>query len=1283
MESTALVEPLGAPTSTTNAPRPDDRADDHAPCSTDPAGSLHITHSPSAPSSAIAADTTPIPRDESSHSLDVAYDTPPPKSASFALAIESLKSNNALEPRSGKVVVTSPRVENVIEYEIAADNASTDKSQQLRSNLGVRQSHSMILRSDMEKKEDFGLETPPGKSFSLIAGSTPASRTSDGCACDLGEKKDSYQPTFDAWPSRKSFADMVNPLRSFSRILSSSNEQRNRSLDHDETDREGSMIPQRRKTFLGDLSEDFTLTDALPMPLGAISMAISRNGPSNLMYEELGNMSTTSRIRLRVWLYLEDASFTFQSTMMVLIGVAMLLSIHNVNAPLDKLFLDQSVCYRDVTDRRVQDMRAFPCGATLFSVPGDISFAACRDQCSSTHDCYGFVWSPSQDELPRDKSSNSVGVCLYYQEDRYIANSGCGFLSKPAFVFLRASCGTDAYPTDATFTPAISDEVQQMTMTSSCSERAACAERNFTGYCCPNSRGFMLDCCANSSGQMRSKLDDISYHVSWAASILFTVEVVLRWWSYPSRTSFFFQASNVCDVLAVLPFWFLVIVDIGTWKSYQFTYVLETLFRVLKLCRFFAKWEILSHAVRHSAQALTIPLFFVTLMVICFSCTIFMLEVTTLDTFNDAVDAKRIRTLWQAIQYCLVCLISIDVSPVFAVQPRHEISKVLSMIVMVSGVIFMAMPIAVVGNCFSQSWLDRDRIILIGKMRQRMNQKGFAISDLNDIFNEVDKDQSGLIEFPEFKRMVEVFLNMTNPMTVRNLFQTFDVDSSGAITYEGFIGQLFPYISDEEFYRLLQERTSSLDPEGSNADITRKSRRQIASLGFDESFIDITKSLQGDRDTEYSGEMFLSQSLSQTPLIDGEFSLKVDGAPIETTGGDDSNQQTPKHLSAYGYDPRSALRVSGGQYETSPSSRTVDSQCSDWVQPRRQRTSGQEVHRSVSPSPGNLSMFPQQRIFGKSRHSALRINNHETPNAQVMRVYQRMLRLEEKLDALTRAVSTMADTIALAYNGQKSMAPLPENTQRRMSQQVQPTMSRPFSQMSNFLGTAFSRRLSAGPTFMGSFAPKTFAKRRSSYTTASHNCTFMRAAEQRHGDVGTAFFRSPRNRISGRRQELSTKDRLDGLSTNEARRLSVQCKSATSSVTPGSMDGAEAIYRSSSVGSRRKHSDFSMSSAWEGAISSSVCRPVAADESFRDLTDISLSTELQRPFRPSNPFSSDVPRPCRPSPSMSGELRGPLQPSPSLPEMRFSVHSRPLNPPEIARRSGNRVDNDARRSCSS
>mmetsp|Transcript_104809 Transcript_104809/g.197516 ORF Transcript_104809/g.197516 Transcript_104809/m.197516 type:complete len:475 (-) Transcript_104809:30-1454(-) len=124
------------------------------------------------------------------------------------------------------------------------------------------------------------------------------------------------------------------------------------------------------------------------------------------------------------------------------------------------------------------------------------------------------------------------------------------------------------------------------------------------------------------------------------------------------------------------------------------------------------------------------------------------------------------------------------------------------------------MPIAIVGSVFSQTWFDQDRIVLLDKVRSRLRAQGYNCEDCEEVFDEVDKDRSGEIEFREFKKMLHSFhIEGLSRAKCQRLYRYFDLDGDGAINYFDFAGTLFPEMPLE-----LHEEENESDSSSSSED---------------------------------------------------------------------------------------------------------------------------------------------------------------------------------------------------------------------------------------------------------------------------------------------------------------------------------------------------------------------------------------------------------------------------------------------------------------------------------
>lgn len=117
---------------------------------------------------------------------------------------------------------------------------------------------------------------------------------------------------------------------------------------------------------------------------------------------------------------------------------------------------------------------------------------------------------------------------------------------------------------------------------------------------------------------------------------------------------------------------------------------------------------------------------------------------------------------------------------------------------MVLSLLYMAMPIGVLGNAFTNVWADRDRILLIDSARSRLDQWGYTARDIKGIFKHFDKDGDGELSLSEFKNMISEMEVGIKEDRVVGLFETIDKDGGGSIDIKEFVKALFP----ESFHEL-------------------------------------------------------------------------------------------------------------------------------------------------------------------------------------------------------------------------------------------------------------------------------------------------------------------------------------------------------------------------------------------------------------------------------------------------------------------------------------------------
>merc|ERR1719221_2317838 len=86
--------------------------------------------------------------------------------------------------------------------------------------------------------------------------------------------------------------------------------------------------------------------------------------------------------------------------------------------------------------------------------------------------------------------------------------------------------------------------------------------------------------------------------------------------------------------------------------------------------------------------------------------------------------------------------------------PSTVAGHVVATVTIIIGALYMAMPIGIVGNAFSEVWSDRDRLLAVERFRTAFAQGGLTLQAMKDIFETFDEDSNGSLDVKEFGLML-------------------------------------------------------------------------------------------------------------------------------------------------------------------------------------------------------------------------------------------------------------------------------------------------------------------------------------------------------------------------------------------------------------------------------------------------------------------------------------------------------------------------------------------------
>uniref|UniRef100_A0A7S0DZW5 EF-hand domain-containing protein n=2 Tax=Phaeocystis antarctica TaxID=33657 RepID=A0A7S0DZW5_9EUKA len=314
--------------------------------------------------------------------------------------------------------------------------------------------------------------------------------------------------------------------------------------------------------------------------------------------------------------------------------------------------------------------------------------------------------------------------------------------------------------------------------------------------------------------------DSVTLHsIELGCTIVFSCEVLVRVAAAYHPAALLFDLMVWVDIASVVPFYIelgiavvsgvpvgaalfgeemrsstdLQVQQQGVETGGEVTNVLQLLrllrlLRLLKLGRHYEGSMVLISALKRSATALLVPCFFLCVMICLFAGLMFYLEGPT------GGGQAGFDNMFKASWFVLVTLTTVGYGDCYPITVG---GKLVASVAIMCGVLFMAMPITIVGQSFAQVWEEREALQVVIRVQELLVERGLETHEVVLVFKEFDSSGDGQLDSEEFKRALGVLGVRLPPSKVRQLFRTFDQDHSGTVSYEEFCHIVCPDLDEE------------------------------------------------------------------------------------------------------------------------------------------------------------------------------------------------------------------------------------------------------------------------------------------------------------------------------------------------------------------------------------------------------------------------------------------------------------------------------------------------------
>mmetsp|Transcript_39899 Transcript_39899/g.86393 ORF Transcript_39899/g.86393 Transcript_39899/m.86393 type:complete len:295 (+) Transcript_39899:828-1712(+) len=219
------------------------------------------------------------------------------------------------------------------------------------------------------------------------------------------------------------------------------------------------------------------------------------------------------------------------------------------------------------------------------------------------------------------------------------------------------------------------------------------------------------------------------------------------------------------------------------------------IFRFLKLLRYFEITRLLIDACSKAAEAVPVLSYMMALIVLLSATFIYLFE-----------DRRNIPSMPHSLWLAVVTMTTVGYGDFYPTSLGGYLTAALLTFV---SVVFLALPVGIIGHEFNKSWQSRAHMLLMTRVRKCLNKWGFNAGDVQILIQFADTDGDGKLTLSEFVELIRQMRIGVSSEAAAELFTMLDTDYNGYVDDDEFLRNVFP----DEYIKEIQRAQREALPE--------------------------------------------------------------------------------------------------------------------------------------------------------------------------------------------------------------------------------------------------------------------------------------------------------------------------------------------------------------------------------------------------------------------------------------------------------------------------------------